>query len=92
MNTEAATTSRGASAFAAFLDNHGFSLDAAAVALGASKSVVRLWRRGELRPRLEFRRAIERWTRGEVPAALWETDEDAAIVDAVVPFSPTEAA
>lgn len=70
-----------------FLADHELTLEAAAKALGTTKSSISLWATRQIQPRAEWRAAIEKWTSGAVPAQAWMTATDRAIVAKVVPHS-----
>lgn len=61
--------------FDGFLASFGLSSAFAADQLGASAVDVAAWRAGRT-PGPEFRRAIEHWTMGRVPASAWGRDDD----------------
>ncbi len=71
----------------AFLTRNSVTLQAAADALGTSKTSVLFWIRGEQRPREPYRVAIETWTHGDVPASSWETATDRRIATRAVPLA-----
>lgn len=74
-----------------FLKSHDLSQTSAAEAIGVSKAVLSSWLSRRTKPRAEYRQAIERWTRGEVPALGWLDDDDRALIDAVRPLAPAPA-
>lgn len=68
-----------------FLTDHEVTMEAASEAIGTTKASMSLWATGQNQPRTEFRMAIEKWTRGEVPATSWMTSHDRKVVDRVRP-------
>lgn len=70
----------------AFVEARGLSYAEAARQLKVTRAVFGAWIAGSLRPRPEWRTAIERWTGGEVPAGSWFTTDEQAHIDAVLPF------
>lgn len=76
----------GAVSLGAFLKEQGVTLDAAANALGTTKSAVYQWINGGQRPRGEFRDAIAKWTSGRIHRDTWMTEEERATSSDVVPF------
>jgi transcriptional regulator with XRE-family HTH domain len=59
----------------AFRDSLDLSLAEAARQLGVSHVTLRNWERGALVPSEDYRRAIETWTGGAVPADAWPVGE-----------------
>lgn len=70
----------------AFLEANGVTFEDAARALGTHKSAVFQWAHGPGRPRVEFRTAIARWTKGAVKVDDWLTDDEQERASGVVPF------
>jgi transcriptional regulator with XRE-family HTH domain len=70
--------------WAAFLAARGLTDIEAADAIGVTRGLLSQWKNGS-RPGAEVRDRIERWTRGEVPAASWRTAEEQARLDEIVP-------
>lgn len=64
----------------------GLTYDAAAKAIGATKVAVWSWCHTDARPNARFALAIERWTRGAVPASSWLSAFERARFDAVEPL------
>ena len=80
------TAGTGQDRLRAFLDKHGITLAQAAEAVASTKASLSLWALGGMRPRHEWRLAIERWTRGAVPAASWLTADERRMVAGVKPY------
>ena len=66
-----ATKTKGATLLGRFLKTNSITLREAAAALGVSQTAIIYWTRGEQRPRLDMRLAIERWTSDVVPSGAW---------------------
>lgn len=62
---------KGATLFQEWMRTRGISLRTAAETLGVSHVAVIEWTRGTSRPRPDRRKAIQKWTTGEVPATAW---------------------
>lgn len=77
----------GSVGFAAFLKKHEISHASAARQLGTSGPTIHSWKHGLKRPGASHRRAIERWTNGEVAALSWDTAEERACADRVIPYA-----
>lgn len=76
-----------------FLRRNGISLRAAAAVFGVSHVTVHSWTTGAGAPELdEMRRAIERWTAGEVSAEGWDTKDERARRVAMACVEPFRAA
>lgn len=78
-----------------FREQNKIAQRAAARVLGISHVTLRSWENGTAVPHPDMREAIERWTRGAVPAERWPiTEVEQKLVDAaarVVPFDPDKA-
>jgi len=61
---------------AAFMDRNSISLRSAAATFGVSHPAIKAWREGGAPELDETRRAIERWTGGEVPADGWDSVDE----------------
>lgn len=59
-----------------FIEELDFTALDAARAIGVSNATMSEWLNGHGRPRHPLRGAIERWSRGKVPASAWETREE----------------
>jgi GIY-YIG catalytic domain len=78
--------SAGLKALIAFLDENDLRQKDLAEGVGVSDGAVHFWFQGQS-PNWRQRLRIERFTDGVVPASLWETDEERAELEAVVPYS-----
>jgi hypothetical protein len=78
----------GAVLFAAFIERNAITLVAAGKALGVSGPTIYDWSTGKKRPRWHHREAIAVWTRDDVPADSWLTDDERAAMRDVRPFVP----
>jgi hypothetical protein len=64
-------------AFAAYLKRHGIKASEVALVLDVVPATVHYWLRGS-EPRLDTKRRIEVWSRGEVKAAPWTTPAESS--------------
>jgi len=58
------------------MDAHRITYAEAAEALGVTRSGVHQWVHGDVRPRIELRIALEKWTDGDIKAGDWMTIEE----------------
>jgi hypothetical protein len=80
---------KGHTRLAAFLQVHGISRRDAADALGVSPSMLHYWLNGS-RPSEVHRLAVERYSRGEVPANCWLTSDEQTRVNRTDPYESGE--
>lgn len=58
----------------------------AARMLKVAPSLICYWTQGKFAPRAGYRRRIEKWTRGEVPAESWDRAADQVGDEDIVPL------
>lgn len=75
-----------------FLTLHSLNQSDAARAVGVSVPTMHDWLKGAKRPRATHRKTLDKWSRGAIPAASWETPDELATQDAVQPFDPAHKA
>ncbi len=78
----------GAQLLREFIRSHGLADAAAAAAIGVSAPTMHEWLSGTYRPRVEHRRAIEKWTSAYVPESAWQTAEERETAEGIKAFTP----
>ena len=82
---------KGLALFVGFLEDNHISPAEAGRQLSCTRVAVYKWVDESQRPDQPMRLAIERWTKGKVPADSWLTDEDRAKAADVRPFEAAAA-
>lgn len=85
-STDTRAPSETGAALHAVITAAGLTYDSAARALGATKVAVWSWCHTGSRPNARLRLAIERWTRGAVPASSWLSADERVRLDSVEPL------
>lgn len=71
---------------ARFMSDNGLINVQVARALKVSKGIITAWLSGASRPVDWMRRAIERWTHGQVRASDWLSEGERSDIAAIIPF------
>lgn len=75
----------------AFIERSGLTKAAFAKGIGVSATALDNYLDAKFVPTLVIRRAIEKFTNGEIEADVWETAEERKHLDAITPFVPVSA-